>query len=65
MARFDEEGRPIKQAPHEVGQDLSQLSEIELSERIDMLQAEIRRLEAERAKRGSMRAAADAFFKPS
>jgi uncharacterized small protein (DUF1192 family) len=63
MARFDEDGRPIKRAAHEVGQDLSLLSEAELEKRIGLLREEIARIEAERAKRGSTKAAADAFFK--
>ncbi len=63
MARFDEDGRPIKQARHEVGQDLALLSEADLEERIETLKEEIQRIEAERTKRGSTRAAADAFFK--
>jgi uncharacterized small protein (DUF1192 family) len=63
MARFDEDGRPIKQAKHEVGQDLAPLSEAELETRLDMLREEIQRIEAEKRKRGSTRAAADAFFK--
>ncbi len=61
--RYDEEGRPIKQAAHEIGQDLSLVSETELDNRIAMLRAEIERIEAEKAKRGATRAAADSFFK--
>jgi uncharacterized small protein (DUF1192 family) len=63
MARFDEDGRPIKPSAHEIGQDLSQLSEMDLEERIARLHEEIARIEAERLKRNSTRAAADAFFK--
>jgi uncharacterized small protein (DUF1192 family) len=63
MARFDEDGRPIKQARHEVGQDLAPLSEADLEQRLEMLHEEIARIQAEQAKRGSTRAAADAFFK--
>jgi uncharacterized small protein (DUF1192 family) len=60
MARFDEDGRPIKAAAHQVGQDLSQLSEADLEERLSQLHEEVARIEAER---NSTRAAADAFFK--
>jgi uncharacterized small protein (DUF1192 family) len=63
MARFDEDGRPIKAAAHQVGQDLSQLSEADLEERLSQLHEEVARIEAERLKRNSTRAAADAFFK--
>jgi uncharacterized small protein (DUF1192 family) len=63
MARFDEEGRAIKKAAHEVGEDLSALSEADLAARIALLREEIARIEAEIAKRGATRSAADAFFK--
>jgi uncharacterized small protein (DUF1192 family) len=63
MARFDEDGRVIKRAAHEVGQDLSLLSADELEMRIALLREEILRIESEKAKRGSTKAAADAFFK--
>jgi uncharacterized small protein (DUF1192 family) len=63
MARFDEDGRPIKQAAHAVGQDLSLLSEADLDERIGLLHDEIQRIEAEKKKRNATRMAADSFFK--
>jgi len=48
---------------HEVGGDVSTLSESELEERMELLKAEIERLNAAlKAKRAS-RSAADAFFK--
>lgn len=62
MALFDEEPRK-KAATHEIGQDLSLLSVGELDERIAVLRAEIARLEADRAAKGSTKAAAEALFK--
>ena len=50
-------------AVHEVGQALDALSVAELAERIEILQAEIKRLEAMRASKEASRSAADAFFK--
>ncbi|HEY9212427.1 MAG TPA: DUF1192 domain-containing protein [Ancylobacter sp.] len=55
--------RPKLPGGHEVGSDVSTLSEAELEERMDLLKAEIERLRtALEAKRAS-RTAADAFFK--
>ena len=67
MARDEEELFAPKKAParHELGQPLDALSLDELSERIELLQAEIARLEAAREKKSASRAAADAFFKTS
>ncbi|MBS7545214.1 DUF1192 domain-containing protein [Ancylobacter oerskovii] len=50
-------------AAHEVGTDLSTLSEAEIEERIALLEAEIVRLRASLDGKRSSRAAADAFFK--
>ena len=62
MAIFDEEA-PKKKAVHEIGEDLSKLSLDELAERIEMLKAEIERLEdAATAKKASADVAAS-FFK--
>lgn len=62
MSFLDEE--PKKKAkPHEIGQDLSLLSVAELGERIDILKAEIGRLEAELAAKGSTKQAAEALFR--
>ena len=48
------------------GEDLSRLSESELTERIDLFSAEIARLHAELNRRDGVRAAAEALFgKPS
>ncbi len=67
MAQFDEEqvfGQKRK-APtaHDIGQILDDLSERELAERIDLLKAEIARLERAMESRQATRAAADAAFK--
>lgn len=62
MALFDDEAARPKR-PHEIGQDLSLLSADELGERIGLLRAEIARLEAEIAARGSTRLAAEALFR--
>jgi uncharacterized small protein (DUF1192 family) len=62
MSMFDEEA-PRKKKIHEIGQDLSLLSVDELSERVELLKAEIRRLEAERTAKGATRSAADALFR--
>jgi uncharacterized small protein (DUF1192 family) len=52
-----------KPTRHEIGQDLSLLSVDELAERIEQLQAEIRRLDEARSAKLASRSAADAFFK--
>ncbi len=54
-----------KPAPsqHVLGEPLEPLSVDELGLRIELLRAEIERLEAARAKKSASRAAADAFFK--
>lgn len=62
MAIFDEQ--PAKKTrPHEIGQDLSQLSVGELTERIGQLNAEIARLENELKAKGATKAAAEALFR--
>jgi uncharacterized small protein (DUF1192 family) len=60
---FDEERAKPKPPIHEIGQDLTTLSVAELDARIALLKSEIARLEADKATKGSHRAAADAFFK--
>ena len=52
-----------KPTRHEIGQDLSLLSVDELTERVEQLQAEIRRLEEARKAKEASRKAADSFFK--
>jgi|CXWK01.1.fsa_nt_gi uncharacterized small protein (DUF1192 family) len=62
MALFDDE--PTKRMKiHEIGQDLEALSVGDLKERISQLRAEIDRLEAELAAKGSTKAAAEALFR--
>ena len=58
-----EEERPSRVVRHEIGQDLSTLSIDEIGERIDLLNAEITRLESARGAKNSSMKAADAFFK--
>lgn len=60
---FFEDDRPLKKIAHEIGIDLSLLSVDELSARLDLLRAEIERLEAEKAKKGSSRTAAENLFR--
>ncbi len=62
MAFFDDEPKK-KPKTHVVGEDVTLLSAGELAERIDQMKQEIARLEAEIAKRGSSRAAAEGLFK--
>ncbi len=60
---FIDDERPKKKLAHEIGQDVSLVSEGELEERIALLQGEIERLAGEVAKRRASRSAADAVFK--
>lgn len=59
---MDEE-RPIRKRMHEIGQDLSSLSIEEIVERIDVLRAEISRLEQAKIAKQSQKLAAESFFK--
>jgi uncharacterized small protein (DUF1192 family) len=59
---LEEKPRP-KPLAHELGQDLSSLSLVELDERIELLQREIERLSEARAGKEASRNAASAFFK--
>jgi uncharacterized small protein (DUF1192 family) len=63
MAAVDDDDKPKKKVAHEIGQDLTLLSVVELQERIGLMQAEIARLEADIASKQSTRSAADLFFK--
>jgi uncharacterized small protein (DUF1192 family) len=63
MAATEDDDRPKKKLAHEIGQDLALLSLEELDERIAVLQDEIARLEAARAKKQASRFAANQFFK--
>jgi uncharacterized small protein (DUF1192 family) len=63
MAAIDDDDKPKKKIAHEIGQDLSLLSVIELSQRVQLLHDEINRLEADMAQKRASRSAADQFFK--
>nr|WP_298095003.1 DUF1192 domain-containing protein [uncultured Shinella sp.] len=62
MSLFDDD-RPLKKIAHEIGSDLSLLSVDELSARIELLKAEIARLESEKTKKGASRSAAESLFR--
>lgn len=63
MAVSEDDDRAKKPAPHVIGQDVSTLSLAELGERIGLLNAEIRRLEAAIKEKSASRDAAQSFFK--
>jgi uncharacterized small protein (DUF1192 family) len=63
MPAIDEDDRPKKKIVHEIGQDLTLLSVGELKDRIQLLQQEIERLQADIAKKQASRGAADQFFR--
>jgi uncharacterized small protein (DUF1192 family) len=63
MSAVDPDDLPKKKITHEMGQDLVLLSVGELSERVNLLKAEIARLEAEMARKQASKSAADSFFK--
>ncbi|WP_160011306.1 DUF1192 domain-containing protein [Rhizobium sp. 18055] len=58
-----DDDRPQKKPNHEIGMDLSMISADELKSRIDLLKAEISRIEAEMARKASGRLAAENLFK--
>jgi uncharacterized small protein (DUF1192 family) len=58
----DELTRP-KPGAHEVGQDLSTLSIVEIDERIEVLEREIDRLRDARSRKEASKDAASAFFR--
>ncbi|GGB32610.1 hypothetical protein GCM10011316_00890 [Roseibium aquae] len=64
MGIFDEDGHMPANNPKpvQVGEDLSQLSEADLKERIAQLQREIERTEATLSERSKIRDAAKALF---
>lgn len=62
MALFDDD-RPKPKRAHEIGQDLSLLSVGDLDGRIGILNAEIARLEADKAVKQATRTAAESLFK--
>jgi uncharacterized small protein (DUF1192 family) len=63
MPAIDDDDRPKRKIAHEIGQDLALLSVKELEERIELLNEEIARLQADIARKGASRNAADLFFK--
>jgi uncharacterized small protein (DUF1192 family) len=60
---MQDDDKPKKKVVHEIGQDLSLLSVFELNERIELLGAEIERLEAVAKAKSAAKGTADAFFK--
>jgi uncharacterized small protein (DUF1192 family) len=62
MAAFEDEPKK-KASVHEIGQDLSALSLHELDERMAVLQIEVDRLSAAKAKKAASMAVADSIFK--
>ncbi len=60
---FIDDDRPQKKVTHEIGADLSTLSVDELRARVELLKAEIVRLEAEAASKTSTRSAAESLFR--
>ncbi|MGC1325191.1 MAG: DUF1192 domain-containing protein [Xanthobacteraceae bacterium] len=63
MPAVDDDDRAKKKIVHEIGQDLTLLSEGELTERIGILKDEIARLEADMARKRATKSAADSVFK--
>ena len=63
MPVFDDEEKPKKKLVHEIGKDLTLLSAGELTDRITLLKDEIARLEVDRAKKQTVKSAADLFFR--
>ena len=60
---FIDDDRPQKKVAHEIGADLSTLSVDDLRARVELLRAEIVRLEAEAASKTSTRSAAESLFR--
>jgi len=63
MAPIDDDDRPKRKIAHEIGQDLRLLSVEELAARVQLMQDEIRRLEADMERKRASRSAADSIFK--
>jgi uncharacterized small protein (DUF1192 family) len=63
MPAVDDDDRPKKKIVHEIGQDLTLLSAVELAERIGLLKEEIARLKDDMGHKQAMKSAADSFFK--
>jgi uncharacterized small protein (DUF1192 family) len=63
MPAIDDDDKPKKKIAHEIGQDLTLLSVEELRGRIQILNDEISRLQADIKQKQASRSAADQFFK--
>lgn len=63
MPAFDDEDRPKKKLAHAIGEELDKLSLEELAERVELLKAEIVRIEAAAAAKRASAAVAASFFK--
>jgi uncharacterized small protein (DUF1192 family) len=63
MPAIDDDDKPKKKVVHDIGQDLTLLSVAELKERIEIMRAEIARLEADISRKQATRSAADMIFK--
>jgi uncharacterized small protein (DUF1192 family) len=61
--KMDLEERPKPKHEHVIGENLEAVSLDELQARIDLLKAEVLRLETEVTRKQASRNAADAFFK--
>jgi uncharacterized small protein (DUF1192 family) len=59
----DDDDKPRKKISHEIGQDLALLSVEEIAARIELLHAEIARLQSTMTLKRATRDAADRFFK--
>ncbi len=62
MSIFDEDA-PRKKPVHEIGEDLSKMSLDELAERVEILKAEIARIEEASASKKASADVAASFFK--
>ena len=60
---FMDDDRPQKKIAHEIGSDLSMLSVDELKARVELLKAEIARLETEADKKAAGKLAANNLFR--
>ena len=60
---IEDDDRPRKKISHEIGQDLTLLSVEELAARVQLLNDEIERLQADMVNKRASRSAADQFFK--
>ena len=63
MRDDDPDLRPKTPVSHQIGCDLSALSEAELRERVELLRREIARLDEDATRKAASRAAAAAFFR--